>query len=254
MAIVELIPILKDNYTYAITAGAQALIIDPGEAAPVSDWCRRAGVKIVDIVCTHHHKDHVGGVPELKAESGCTVWTSDYDFNRIPGADRRLTESERFNWRDLSARVIDIPGHTLGHIALYFSEPGWLFCGDTLFSLGCGRLFEGTPEQMYLSLSKLLSLPADTSVFCGHEYTLLNAPFTLHVDGANPRLRDRIRAAEELRAAGEPTVPSTLAEEIETNPFLRWKSPAIRSHFGFGPEVPDAQVFKALRAAKDKFA
>jgi hydroxyacylglutathione hydrolase len=253
MATVEIIPTLKDNYTYAVRAGAEALVVDPGEAGPVREWCRRNGVRITAVVCTHHHSDHIGGVGELKAEFRCTVWTSAFDFNRIPGADRELSPAEPFHWQGLNARVIEIPGHTLGHVALYFADQRWLFCGDTLFTLGCGRLFEGTPEQMHASLSKLISLPAETSVFCGHEYTLRNAPFALHVDGANERLRERVRAAEELRAAGTPTVPSTLGEEIATNPFLRWNDPAIRARFGHGPDASDAEVFKSLRAAKDRF-
>lgn len=253
MATVEIIPTLKDNYTYAVRARAEALIVDPGEAGPVREWCRRNGVRITAIVCTHHHDDHVGGVNELKAEFGCPVWASAYDFNRIAGADRKLVPAERFSWQGLEARVIETPGHTLGHVALYFAEQRWLFCGDTLFTLGCGRLLEGTSEQMHASLSRLVTLPPEAAIFCGHEYTLRNAPFALHVDGGNQRLRERIRAAEELRAAGTPTVPSSLEEELATNPFLRWRDPAIRRQLGFGSEAADADVFRTLRAAKDTF-
>lgn len=256
MAEVILLPTLKDNYTYIIRGNVQSqvAIVDPGESAPVFNWCKENGTTVSAIICTHHHEDHIGGVPELKAFYKATVWTSAYDQNRIPSSDRAMKDGDLFPWCGLTGEAIDIPGHTLGHMALIFREQKWLFCGDTLFTLGCGRLFEGTPRQMHKSLQRLAALPSDTKVYCGHEYTLTNAKFALEVEPGNERLLARVAAAKITREAGKPTVPSTIGEEKATNPFLRANVGAISRHFGFTPDVSSEEVFQKLRAEKDIFS
>jgi hydroxyacylglutathione hydrolase len=249
------IPALTDNYLWLAvesTSGAVA-VVDPAEAAPVRALLKRLRLKLTHILNTHHHRDHTGANLELKAEFGLTVVGPRADRDRIPGIDIAVGEGDTARLGNAAARVFDVPGHTRGHIAYWFEDSNALFCGDTLFALGCGRLFEGTPEQMWHSLSKFRALPDSAKVYCAHEYTLSNARFAVTVDAGNPVLAERARRIAEMRAEGEPTVPSTLGEERATNPFLRADRPELAAGVGLAGAQP-AQVFGAIRAAKDSFS
>lgn len=248
------IPVLSDNYVYLLhdsTTGATAAI-DPAVAEPVAAAVAAEGWRLSHILSTHHHNDHTGGNLELKQQTGCTIVGPKADRERIPGIDVAVGEGDRYSVGSLEATVYDTPGHTRGHIAFHFPAAKAVFCGDTLFALGCGRLFEGTAEQMWSSLGKLRALPPDTRVYCGHEYTQSNARFALSVDAANERLAARARQIDELRAAGRPTVPSTIAEEIATNPFLRADDPALAAAVGRAGAKP-ADVLAEIRKRKDSF-
>jgi hydroxyacylglutathione hydrolase len=246
------IPVLKDNYVWLLKAGAAVAVVDPAIDAPVDDTLLRRGWRLTHILNTHHHNDHVGANLALKAKHGCTIVGPRADRERIPGIDVALGEGETYVLGDATARVFDVPGHTRGHIAYWFEADRALFCGDTLFALGCGRLFEGAPAQMWDSLLKLRALPGDTQVHCAHEYTQSNARFALSVDRDNPALRARAAAVDEARARGEATVPSRLGEEKATNPFLRADDPGLARALGLAGRPP-AEVFAAIRAAKDRF-
>jgi hydroxyacylglutathione hydrolase len=251
---VEQIPVLKDNYVYLARdrATGKVGVVDPAVAEPVLDRAKALGWTITHILNTHHHGDHVGGNLAIKAATGCTVVGPRADRERIPGIDLALGDGERFRLGEAEAEVFDVPGHTRGHIAYWFRDSDALFCGDTLFACGCGRLFEGTPAQMWGSLGKLRRLPDPTRVFCAHEYTQSNIRFALTVDGDNAALRERGRRVDALRAEGKPTVPSTLAEERATNPFLRADRPDLARGVGLDAGDPVA-VFAAVRKAKDVF-
>jgi hydroxyacylglutathione hydrolase len=227
--------------------------VDPGDAAPVLRTLRHESLRLATILLTHHHADHIGGVAELVAASGAAVY-GPHD-PRIPGQTRSLREGERVDLPGLGLcfEVIEIPGHTATHIAFY--GHGCLFCGDTLFSVGCGRLFEGTPEQMQASLDKLAALPPATRVFCAHEYTLSNCDFALQVEPGNRALARRASAVEAARAAGRSTLPSTLAEELAVNPFLRSREAAVvRAARRRNPHAaPGASTLAEIRAWKDSF-
>jgi hydroxyacylglutathione hydrolase len=204
------------------------------------------------VLNTHHHSDHVGGNRLLKERTGCLIVGSIHDRGRIPCVDRVVGEGETVTLGDAMAQVLEVPGHTLGHIAYWFAEDEALFCGDTLFALGCGRLFEGSAEQMWASLAKLRSLPEATRVYCAHEYTQSNARFAVTVDPLNEVLRERARQIDGLRRRGEPTVPSTLGEERSTNPFLRADDPALKASLALS-DASDAAVFAEIRRRKDHF-
>jgi hydroxyacylglutathione hydrolase len=251
---IEQIPVLNDNYVYLIhepQAGVTGAV-DPAVAGPVLDRLGARGWKLDWILSTHHHADHTGGNLELKQATGCQIAGAKVDAARIPGMDLGLAEDDRFRLGDAEAVVYETPGHTSGHISYWFAQAKALFCADTLFSLGCGRLSEGTPELMWRSLSKFAALPDDAMVYCAHEYTQSNARFALSVDPDNPALRARAAEVERLRAAGQPTVPSTLGDERAANPFLRPHDPAIRRRLGL-EDADDAAVFAALRRRKDSF-
>ncbi|MCE5233998.1 MAG: hydroxyacylglutathione hydrolase [Mizugakiibacter sp.] len=244
------LPALSDNYIWLLAdAAGQALVVDPGEAAPVEAALAHDGLRLRAILLTHHHNDHIGAAAELAARHAATV-IAPHD-PRIPSADRRVGGGDRVALPAPAAdfEAIAVPGHTLTHIA--YAGEGVLFCGDTLFSLGCGRLFEGTPAQMLASLDRLAALPDATRVCCGHEYTLANAAFALTVEPDNPALHARIAEARAQRAAGRPTVPSTLAAERAANPFLRTDAPAVAAWAA--PAGTRVARFAALRAAKDTF-
>lgn len=248
------IPVLSDNYVYLIrdpeTQATAA--VDPSVAGPVLAALERLGWTLTHILSTHHHHDHVGGNLELKRATGCTIVGNRADAKRIPGLDIAVAEGDEVALGSQKARVIEVYGHTVGHIAYWFRDSAALFCGDTLFALGCGRLFEGTAAQMWSSLDKLRDLPDDTRVYCAHEYTLANAAFALEVDPDNGALRlraDRIRA---LRADNQPTVPSTLAEERATNPFLRADADDLKRAASL-PGGDPVDVFAEIRRQKDEF-
>lgn len=248
------IPVLTDNYVYLVHDADSGLtaVVDPAEAKPPLAEAERQGWKITHILNTHHHGDHVGGNLEIKERTGCTIVGPRADRARIPGIDIEVGDGDSFTFGTSTAEIFDVPGHTRGHIAYWFSRDNALFCGDTLFALGCGRMFEGTAEQMWTSLSRLRALPDDTRVFCAHEYTQANARFALSVDPANADLKTRAAKIDELRAQGIPTVPSGLGEEKRTNPFLRADDPAMAKAVGLAGAEPVA-VFAEIRHRKDVF-
>ena len=251
---IEQIPTRKDNYVYLIRESGQGrvAVVDPSDAEPVIAALGRLGWTLTDIVNTHHHNDHTGGNLELKEKYGCRITGPRADRDRIAGIDADVGDGDTFMLGDAEARVFHTPGHTRGHIAYWFPESKALFCGDTLFALGCGRTFEGTPLQMWTSLSKLRALPDDTRVFCAHEYTQANAQFALTIEAGNRSLRDRAKQIDAQRARGERTVPSLLGLEKETNPFLRADVAAVAEAVGLSASDPVA-VFAAVRLRKDNF-
>lgn len=250
---VERIPV-GDNYVWLLhEPGTRTTgVVDPATASPVLGRLRSHGWSLDWILITHHHADHTGGNLELKRTTDCRIAGPKKDATRVPGLDLGLAEGDTFSLGDAKAQIFETPGHTSGHISFWFEEARALFCADTLFSLGCGRLFEGTPAQMWDSLRRLAKLPDDTVVYCGHEYTLSNARFALTVDPDNPALRARAEEVEQLRAGGQPTVPSTLGAERQANPFLRPDDPAIRQTLGM-ERASDVDVFAEIRKRKDRF-
>ncbi len=248
------IPVLSDNYVYLVReseSGAVA-VVDPAVSDEILAEADRLGWKITHILNTHHHGDHVGGNKAIQAATGCTIVGPRADAGRIPGIGVEVGDGDDYAFGNATARVFDVPGHTRGHIAFWFSEDAALFCGDTLFALGCGRVFEGTHPQMWESLSKLKALPNETRVYCAHEYTQANAKFALSVDGGNAALVARSKEIDAARARGEPTVPSLLGEEKATNPFLRGDDPAFAAVMGLAGAAPD-KVFGEVRTRKDNF-
>lgn len=248
------IPALTDNYLWLVREPASGLVavVDPAEAEPVETALATLGWTLTHILNTHHHKDHTGGNLALKAKWNATVVGPAADAERIPGIDVEVGDGETYILGEESAEVFDVPGHTRGHIAYWFPDSDALFCGDTLFALGCGRLFEGTPAQMWASLGKFDAMPDETLVFCAHEYTQSNARFALTVDGGNVALIARARAVDDARAKGQATVPSTLGEERATNPFLRADDPELARNVGLDARDPVA-VFAEIRQRKDHF-
>ena len=251
---VVLVPARSDNYVYLLhdaDSGATA-VVDPGEAAPVIAALDARGWKPSHIINTHHHGDHIEGNEAVRSKYGCTLVGPKSETARISGMDVTLAEGDSFEFAGHKAEIFETPGHTLGHIAFFFPDSDILLSGDTLFVLGCGRVFEGTMEQMWDSLKKLRALPASTRIYCGHEYTQSNARFALSVDGGNPKLKAQAAEIDRLRSEGKPTVPSTLGEELETNPFLRADFPALAAAIGMEGADPVA-VFTEIRRRKDNF-
>lgn len=261
MVISQLVPLpaLSDNYIWLLQNGSNAVIVDPGEHAVVQRYLDQHGLNLQAILLTHHHGDHVGGARALHEHTGAPVYGPATE--RLPVCQHRLSEGDTVQLRDfgLTLTVLDVPGHTAGHIAYHGRPAGGaplLFCGDTLFAAGCGRLFEGTPEQMLASLNKLAALPEDSLVCCAHEYTLSNLRWALQVEPGNTTLQERWNSASALRERGLPTVPSTLALERESNPFLRTAVPAVAESAGrrAGREpVSQVEVFALLREWKNNF-
>lgn len=252
------LPALSDNYIFLLHDPKQnvAAVVDPAQADPVLQQLQAIGAQLTVIFNTHHHSDHVGGNQKLIQHfENVKVYGGAEDRGRIPGQQVFLREGDRVEFADRTGEVFFVPGHTRAHIAYYFppvegEEMGDLFCGDTLFAGGCGRLFEGTPSQMVSSLSKLRNLPDNTRVWCAHEYTLNNLNFALTVDGENPDLQQRFDEVRAARDRNQATVPSILGVEKRTNPFLRWEAPALQAAVKSEESV---QTFARLRGRKDMF-
>jgi hydroxyacylglutathione hydrolase len=248
------IPCLADNYAYLIhdAETGQTAVIDVPEPGPILAELEAHHWRLTDILITHHHDDHIQGVDALRAKTGAMVLGAAADAHRLPRLDLALDESSTFSIGREFARVIDVPGHTLGHIAFHFPESRLAFTADSLMSGGCGRLFEGTARQMHASLQKLAALPPETLICSGHEYTTSNLRFAATLEPDNPQLMSRIAEVAAKRAQGMPTVPVPLQLELATNPFLRAHLPALKTAVG-QPDADDVTVFAEIRARKDKF-
>ena len=237
---IQVIPCLQDNYAYLIIdeENSTACVIDPGESKPVINFLEKNNIKLKFILNTHHHYDHVGGNKELKKEYAAKIIGYKGDKDRIPGIDFLVDDQDNWKQENFEAKIIHIPGHTTGHIAFYFFNEKIIFTGDTLFSLGCGKIFEGTYKEMFESLSKIKNLPEDTKIYCGHEYTLQNSKFCIEHDPQNQDLQKKITKINEKLKKNVPTIPSILKDEKECNIFLRAKN---------------VESFSKLRDLKDNF-
>ena len=236
---IHIVPILRDNYCFLLEgAERQCLIIDPGQVTPVESHLKLHGLTPVAILNTHHHADHIAGNAELKQKFSIPVIGPKAEQGKIPAIDKGVAEGDWFEEAGIRLSVIETPGHTKGHIAFYWKDKGALFCGDTLFSMGCGRLLEGTAEEMYSSLRKIKTLPPETDIYCGHEYTKANGAFAMSVEPDNPDIQNRLKEATRLQTNGRPAIPVSLALEMKTNPFLR---------------AENAAAFAELRRQKDNF-
>jgi hydroxyacylglutathione hydrolase len=248
------IPCLKDNYAYLLhdAAADETVLIDAPEAAPILAELKKRGWTLDAIWLTHHHWDHIDGVGPIVEATSAAVLGAAADAHRLPPLTRELAEGDTIQIGSELAQVIDVSGHTIGHIAFYLPASGMAFTADSLMAAGCGRLFEGSPEMMFANLAKLRALPPETLICSGHEYTTSNLAFALTVDPENEALQARIARVAKARAEGRATVPSRLAGELATNPFLRAGDAYIRATLGM-PQASDAEVFTRLRAMKDKF-
>lgn len=256
---ISALPAFADNYIWLLRGGGHVAVVDPGDAAPVLAHLASSGDRLCAILATHHHSDHIGGIAEIRACHPVPLFAP--AINSIAGTTHALSGGERIFLPELGLEldVIAVPGHTLGHLAYYgpsLMGDGAVFCGDTLFAAGCGRLFEGTPAQMQCSLARLAVLPAPTFIYCAHEYTQANLRFAHAVEPDNADIAARIEQVAAKRAANQPSVPSRLADELATNPFLRWDAPAVRNaaaaRLGHAP-ADAAETFAAIRAWKDHF-
>ena len=237
---IEIIPCLQDNYSYLVIDDSNniACVVDPSEAKPIIQYLKDKNINLKYILNTHHHFDHIGGNRDLQRKFGSLVVGFKKDFQRIPEMNIKLEDNQTWKAENFIAKIIHVPGHTSGHICFHFFKNKFAFTGDTLFSLGCGRIFEGTNEQMFDSLNKIKSLPEDTKIYCGHEYTLNNSRFCIKYDPDNSDLKKKIKVIENNIKKKLPTIPSTLKEEIQCNIFLRAK---------------DLKKFSKLRDLKDNF-
>ncbi|WP_306151723.1 hydroxyacylglutathione hydrolase [Roseovarius sp. MMSF_3281] len=250
----ETVPCLSDNYAYLVhdpATGATAAV-DVPEAAPILEALTRRGWTLTDVLLTHHHWDHVDGLAELLDAAPARVIGAKADEHRLPPLNLAVSEGDSVTIGDETGVVMDVSGHTVGHIAFHFPDSKLAFTADSLMALGCGRVFEGTMPQMWKSLSKLAALPPETVICSGHEYTAANAKFALSIDPDNPRLISRAEAVEAARTKGQPTVPSVLSEELATNPFLRAGDPGLQAGLGMAGADP-GDVFAEIRARKDRF-
>lgn len=255
-ATIEPIPAFVDNYIWCLHDGRDAWLVDPGDAEPALAFLAQRNLRLEGILITHHHHDHIGGIAALQSKHpGIDTWGP--ANSTINGLTRTLKEGDRITALTIEFEVLEVPGHTLDHIAYIAANhmPPLLFCGDTLFAAGCGRLFEGTASQMYTSLKKIAELPENTEIYCTHEYTQSNLRFAIAVEPDNLRLQQRIEDTAQLRLKRQPTLPSTLSLELATNPFLRGQEPAVRiaAERHIGPCTTPADVFAALRHWKDQF-
>ena len=249
------IPARSDNYAFLVhdSASQATAVIDVPDAAPIQKALTGRGWTLTDIWLTHHHDDHTEGVPALKAiYPRARVYGAAADAHRLPPLDQALADGEDFAFGGELVRTLDVSGHTVGHVAFHLPGSGYVFTADSLMALGCGRVFEGTPEQMWASLSKLAALPPKTTVCSGHEYTSTNAKFALTIEPGNQALKLRADAIAKARSNGTPTVPSVLSDELATNPFLRASRPEVKEAVGM-PDASDADVFAEIRSRKDRF-
>ena len=252
--IVDVFPAREDNFGYLVhdEATGRTAAIDAPEAKAIREALTRRGWTLSDIFITHHHIDHVEAIPELKAEFGALVTGPAEEADKIEGLDKRVADGDQVALGDSIFAVMAAPGHTLGHIVFYNALGGHLFSADALFSLGVGRMFEGTPGPMWEGVRRLRDLPDETLVYCGHEYTESNARFALSIDPDNEALKARAETVKSLRAAGKPTIPFSLGEDKKANPFLRADAPELARHYGLEGAEP-AEVFAAIRKGKDNF-
>jgi len=248
------VPCLTDNYAFIVgnPATREAAVIDAPQAAPINAALRAGNWRLTSVVLTHHHADHVDGLDDLDGRADAHVIGAQADAHRLPPLTTPVSDGDTVSLCGQDAQVFDVSGHTINHIALYLPQSGYAFTADSLMAMGCGRLFEGTPDQMWQSLLKLRALPPETIICSGHEYTASNAQFAATLDPDNAALRSRINDITKARANGLPTVPSTLASEISTNPFLRADDPALKTALGM-QDSSDAAVFAEIRARKDRF-
>jgi hydroxyacylglutathione hydrolase len=248
------IPCLEDNYAFLLHSPdtGECALIDAPEGAPILAALAQRNWQLTEIWLTHHHWDHIDAVAEIKEATGARLVGAQADAHRLPPLNTAVSEGTPFTFAGHAVQVFDVSGHTVGHIAFYVQDADAMFTADSLMALGCGRLFEGTAEQMWTSLSKLAALPGDTLVCSGHEYTAANARFALSIEKDNPDLQARAADIERARAAGQPTVPSTLALELATNPFLRANLASVKDAVGMA-DAPDSAVFAEVRKRKDAF-
>ena len=252
--IIEVIPCLNDNYSYLIKDNQTntVAIIDPSEFSPCDKKIDQKYKKLDFILNTHHHFDHIGGNAELKDKYGSKVLGFEKDQKRIPEIDILLKDGQQFKIGNLNFKTIFVPGHTSGHVAFYFEREKVIFTGDTLFSLGCGRVFEGTYQQMFNSLNKIKSLPGDTKIYCGHEYTKDNLKFCMRFNPNNKYLKDKKKFLEVRIKEKKPTIPSTIKDEIQTNIFLRYDDPDVKDALN-SKKASELEIFSKLRDLKDNF-
>lgn len=250
---IVLLPCLADNYCVILhePESGETAAIDAPNAAAIKAALAERGWRLNQLFITHHHTDHTGGIDELKAFYGMPVTGPEAEADRISGLTRTVTAKSELSFAGRPIQVLETPGHTLGHVTYYFPNDGLVFTGDTLFSLGSGKIFEGDPEMMWASVSKIAALPDTTNVYCGHEYTLNNARFALTIEPENDALKKRAAEVEALRAAGKPTLPTMIGQEKATNPFLRPQSRSIQARLGM-LGAPDWEVFARIRQLKNK--
>ena len=248
------IPCLTDNYAYVIYDNNSETVgvVDPSESQPIISFLERKNIKLNYILNTHHHFDHIGGNIELKKKYNAKIIGFAGDKHRIPGIDITLKNNENFNFGNSTIKVFHIPGHTLGHICFFFEKEKIVFTGDTLFSLGCGRIFEGDHKQMLISLNKIKKLPKDTKIYCGHEYTYKNAEFCMKYDSNNNDLKKKFEKIKKLKSQNLPTVPSSLKDELKSNIFLRCNQKDLKIKLNMKNQE-DFKVFKKVRDLKDSF-
>jgi len=250
---VHMFPCLSDNYGFLVhdPSSGETAAIDTPDADKIMAEAEAKGWTITQIWNTHWHPDHAGGNQKIKDATGCMIIGPAGEEEKIPGLDRAICQDSLVNLGTHTARVLDVPGHTSGHIAFYMEDQATAFVGDTLFALGCGRLFEGTPAQMWESLSQIRALPDNTTIYCAHEYTAANARFALTIEPENPELQAYADRVTELRSRDEPTVPTTLRRELEANPFLRADDPALQTAMGHPGDA--VETFAEIRRRKDNF-
>lgn len=246
------VPCLSDNYAYLVKGPDGVALIDAPEAGPIIAALQERNWQLGVIMITHHHHDHVGAVAELRERYKCPVMGPKAEQDKLPPLDMALTPGFSGGTDDGLCEVIAVPGHTLGHIAFHYPKARAIFTADSLMALGCGRLFEGTPDMMWACLSALKNLPGDTMVYSGHEYTQSNAKFALTIEPDNPDLISRIRAIDDARAKNQPTAQVPLSLELATNPFLRASDPGVKAALGMS-DASDLAVFTEIRARKDRF-